>query len=500
MIILLLSAVFSITPTDEMRAAAADVETLPAVARPSVRYLTLYAIDPAQRRQAFQTVSYVLNSIARTRAISQPVLVSPMLVRFSIGQYAPRADEFAAWFGAWEKLAETDPYFHLRTEVAVGSAKREPISSKQAKSQQLATKIVTTDGGWADLQAAARLRSATHSAGALLRADYFVTQATIPPRYYEFAGVPESENEFLNSLGVDQKVIDRLRANAGANLIISGVTAKPRRIVWSQGPLGGVYSTLDVERVDAPRDPLRRPISAAGLEFQYDVSEWFAVAPNGLWRTALFNAAGRRQDAVPDRVAKDTSDPLGDGIVVPLVSCVRCHREAGLRPFADDQTRLLAGGVDLYSYDPDIVERAVEFYDEPRLQRQMQFDRQTYADAVSRATSGMKPEEVADALAEVVRNHAYLPVTIEQAAREVGFEPAEFRIALAATRDPVILLLLEDRPVLRGQWESSFAEAALAAAANARPRGPAGNSTDRKVGDSRTTRAPTGAEGRHRAN
>ena len=188
------------------------------------------------------------------------------------------------------------------------------------------------------------------------------------------------------------------------------------------------------------------------------------MAPNGLWRTALFNAAGRRQDAVPDRVAKDTSDPLGDGIVVPLVSCIRCHREAGLRPFVDDQTRLLAGRVDLYSYDPDIVERAVEFYDEPRLQRQMQFDRQTYADAVRRATSGMKADEVADALAEVVRKHAYLPVTIEQAAREVGLEPAEFRNALSATRDPVILLLLEGRAVLRGQWESSFAEAALAAA------------------------------------
>ena len=92
--------------------------------------------------------------------ISQPALVSPTLVRFSIGQYAPRADEFAAWFGAWEKLAESDPYFHLRTEIAVGSAKREPISSKPAKAPPLATKIVTTDGGWVDLQAAARLRAA----------------------------------------------------------------------------------------------------------------------------------------------------------------------------------------------------------------------------------------------------------------------------------------------------------------------------------------------------
>ncbi len=101
------------------------------------------------------------------------------------------------------------------------------------------------------------------------------------------------------------------------------------------GPLGGVYSTLDVETVDAERDPLRsgrRYLTAAGLATRYDLGEWFALAPNGLWRTALFSATGKRQDSVPDRVAKDTSDAAGDGIVVPLISCIRCHQEAGLQP------------------------------------------------------------------------------------------------------------------------------------------------------------------------
>ncbi len=119
MILLLLSAVLASAPADEVRAAAADVETLPPATRPGVRYLTLYTIDPAKRWQAYQTTSYVLNALSRTRAISQPVLVSPTLVRFNISQYAPRQEEFAAWFAAWEKLAEFDPYFHLRTEVVV---------------------------------------------------------------------------------------------------------------------------------------------------------------------------------------------------------------------------------------------------------------------------------------------------------------------------------------------------------------------------------------------
>jgi hypothetical protein len=459
------------SPADEVRAAVVDVQRLPPEARLATRYLTLYSIAPAQRREAVQVVSYVLNALSRTRAISQPVLVAPTLVRFSISQYAPRQDEFAAWFGAWEKLAETDPYFHLRTEVLArfedrnrkAEGNKASISASSGSSSDL--KTVTTDGGWADPYAAAQLRAATHSTGALLRADYFLVQATTTPRYYEFSGVPGNENDFLKSLGVDRDVIDHLRANAGANLAVSGVTAKPRRIVWAQGPLGGVYSTLDVETVDAQRDPLRRPITADGLAFRYDLGEWFALAPNGLWRTALFNSAGRRQDAVPDRVAKDTSDPAGDGIVVPLISCIRCHREAGLRPFVDDETKLLGGRVDLYSPDPNIVQRAVEFYDEPRLQRQMQFDRQTYTDAVARATNGLKPEELAQSLAKLVRDHAYLPVTSGQAAAEVGLNQTEFQNALAATRDPVILLLLENHPVLRAQWESSFAEAALTAQA-----------------------------------
>jgi hypothetical protein len=459
------------TPAEEVRAAAADVERMPPEAQPGTRYLTLYGIDPAKRREAVQVVGYVLNALSNARAITPPVLVTPTLLRFNIGQYASSQDQFAAWNGAWEKLAESDPYFHLRTEVLINASTDHEKPVKTATSHSTTQlhdsrpKTVTTDGGWVDLTAAAQLRVATHSAGALLRADYFLVQATTTPRYYEFTGVPNTEDEFLKSLGVDRNAIDRLHANAGANLVLSGVTAKPRRVVWAQGPLGGVYSTLDVERVEAERDPLRRPISAAGLAFRYDLGEWFALAPNGLWRTALFDAAGHRQDAVPDRVAKDTSDPAGDGIVVPLISCIRCHREAGLRPFADDETKLLSGRVDLYSPDPNIVQRAVEFYDEPRLQRQMEFDRQTYADAVARATEGMKPEELAQSLAKLFREHAYSLVTPAQAAVEVGLTSMQFRQVLGTTRDPVILLLLENRAVLRGQWESSFAEAALAAEA-----------------------------------
>ena len=319
---------------------------------------------------------------------------------------------------------------------------------------------MTLDGGWLDLAAVAKLRAASGSAGAVLRADDFVARAAATPHYYALAGIPPTEAEFVKSLGVNGATIDRLRANAGANLLISGVTQKPRRVIWSQGPLGGVYETLDVQQVDAQRDPIRRPLSAGGVNLKYDAGEWFAVAPNGLWRVALYDAAGKLQQSVPDKIAKDTSDPHGDGIVTPLVSCIRCHTESGLRPFRDDQTRLFASGrVDLKSDDPAIVRRAAEFYDEPRLQRQMAFDRETYAQAVARAAE-MKPEELAAALARVVREFAYLPLGREQAARELGVSEADFIAAMSDSHDPILLELVEGRLVLRGQWESSFAEVA----------------------------------------
>ena len=325
---------------------------------------------------------------------------------------------------SWAKTTRTGI---CRTEVLASSKSAASKANSSGDGEPaISTAVVTVDGGWIGLNDAARLRVLTGSGAALLRADDFVARASATPDYYRFAGIPATEAEFLKTLGVDAATIERLRANAGANLIISGVTLKPRRVVWSQGPLGGVYQTLDVATVDARRDPIRRPLSAAGANLTYDAGEWFAMAPNGLWRVALYDAEGKLQQTVPDKIAKDTSDAAADGIVTPLISCIRCHTESGLRPFRDDQSRLFASGrVDLRSEDSTLAQRAAEFYDEPRLLRQMEFDRQTYAAAAARATDGMQAEEIATALGRAVREFAYQPLGKERAARELGLSAAE---------------------------------------------------------------------------
>ena len=79
--------------------------------------------------------------------------------------------------------------------------------------------------------------------------------------------------------------------------------------------------------------------------------------------------------------------------------------------------------------DPRIVQRAAEFYDEPRLQRQMDFDRDTYALAVARATGGMEtgqswPSGVGPRGARV---RISAGDGIPQVARELGAEETDFR-------------------------------------------------------------------------
>lgn len=442
------------TPATELHAALNDLESLPAEVRASCRYLSLYSIPEQDQSHAAKVLSYTVNLLSRTRAITQIHWVSDTLARINILDYAPTAGEFKDWAAAWETLGINEPRWHIRTEVA------EKIIDKKGVVTKGPTKIVTVDGGWVGLDCAQKLKLLTASNAPILEAGYFVSNATLAPVYYQFTGIPDNDVDFLKSIGVDEPTIERLRANAGANLVQSEFTRKPRRIVWAQGPMGGVYETLDVEQVTADRDPIRRPVSSEGFNVNYDAGEWFVVGPNGLWRTAVFDSKNKRLDTVVDKIAKDNSEPLGDGIVHAAQSCLRCHIEGGLRPFRDSQAKLLAKNkAELQSYDPNIVRRAVEFYDEPRLQRQMSFDRETYKAACALATGGMEPLELATAYAKVVRDYQYAAVTVTQAALECGVDEKEFKAAVVNTHDPYLLILVDNGVVLRGQWDSSFAEA-----------------------------------------
>lgn len=145
-----------------------------------------------------------------------------------------------------------------------------------------------------------------------------------------------------------------------------------------------------------------------------------------------------------------------------MLSCVRCHVEDGLRPFANDQRRLLQGRVTLSAEQPENADRLAAFY-LSNIDRRLQRDRDDYAAAVAACTGGMTPAEAARALGEAYRAYVDDLVTPEQAARELGLSPTQLVAVLSASDDPVILALCEGLAVQRQQWESSYAQAAILA-------------------------------------
>jgi len=413
-------------PSDEVRAAVVDLQSVPKERWATTRYLSLANVPEEERKNVRAVLGFVVNSVGQ----------SPTLLRQHEANALVRVDIGALRIAstAWEALAsDREPYFHIRTKVI------DPKTGKET--------IVHTDAGHVGLEQAAKLRAMTGSTGAILRADWFILRATTD-HYYSLAAIPDTLAGWYASLGVDARTISALAANRGANLLRSGVTQKPRRVSRWQGPLGGVWNTYDSAATDDPRhDPFRFP----GFDGAYDAGEFIAAKANGLHLFGLYNAAGKRQDSVPDTIAKDDSDPVGDGRLVPMLSCVRCHTADGFRAFNNDQDELLKH---LKSYDAD---RLAAFYDTARLSKELARDQEDYAAAVEKATGGMTAKELPAALAKIVREYAYEQVTPERAKRDLGV--ANIGV-LIVSNDPYLLLLNEGKSINRDAWHGSFAEAA----------------------------------------
>jgi hypothetical protein len=443
------------SPRSELQAAFLDAGKLAKEQCQGTHYITLYDAPPELREKTAATIGGMLNILSRVGVIS-PIskdnYVSDTLIRFNFTSYAVHnSKEYLEWHKAWEDMATFDSAFQIRTEI-LDHGKR---------------KITAVSGGWCGLEEMQKLKAITGSSAPIITSGFFCTAASHPPYYYLFAGVPSTQGEFLKSIGVDHAVLAKMRVPIGANLFISRVTKKPRQIQWLQGPLGGVYFTLDVDRVTADRNPLRRPLNAFGTDFVYDASEWFFKRRNNLWGVALYDRDGKQQQSVPDRIAKDDSDNLGPGIVYSIASCIRCHQESGLRPFTDDQQQLLSGHGKAVAYDSNSLMLLQEFYNDPKFQEQMNFDRTTYEAAIKKA-SGLDGKEFSKAFADVIRAHQYLPVNLERAARRCGVSVDEFKFATNNTRDPVIIMLNAGGSVVMEDWSSSEAEAQLSCATNIR--------------------------------
>lgn len=443
------------TPQEILDVVMEDLQNTPSDARENFRYLSMAHVPEDQHDDLARAVSFVLNSTSRSTVISRPgVIHGTKIIRIDLSRYAPDPKDFSSYSSNWFAVASKDRYWHILTE-------------KQDEDGNVKTFLA--EGPWLREGALRELREMSGAKGVLMRADQWlvVASSTEPIGYYYFlAGIPKTEKQFLAQFNVSfERDFDFLILR-GASLIESQVTFKPRRLYRAQSVFGGIYITRDMEVPKAETDPLRHPIDDdLTFEISHDASEIIAVGRNGLFRYALYDGDGERVDTVPDVIAKDSTDPHGTGILYPMISCVRCHVENGLRPFQDDFSALVNQPDRAFvQLNPQGLERVRFFYDQAALASDIAVDRKIYDDATMQAAA-VNFAEMSQILAEQYNKFLNQVVTLERASAEVGVAPDEFRAGLQKSTDPIILTLVDGRSVLREQWEDSFPEAATVLAA-----------------------------------
>lgn len=482
---LLAAAVVAASPADDVRTALANLRTLPPASRYQARYASFYHLPAAEHEDCVAALNVALNAVSRNRIIAQ---VSPIagaglaridLVRYSDAKDARTYDELV---GLWDKVAAREPYFHLRTQF-VRSADYAALGDKKSVKSAKSVDQETVLGGWTGLAAHAALSAETGTDGthrkgiehgAIVRADFLIAAITSTERlagagYYEWADIPPTLDELLEQQGVDVDLIAREAADAAANLFVSRITKRPRRIITRPTVHGRMYLTKDVVKDGPERSPIRNPVDVRNRELgnqrlEFDAQELFYTRPNRSFGVALYDAEGKRVDVAP--FVDETAG--GHEGLQPMISCYRCHElnggEAALQPFVDRQHALAINP----NYFPDVAQRIRElYYDQGRVQLELNRDREDFTIAVQAAT-GKEPKQAIGGLARVYARYAYDDVTQERAARECGVSLERFRAAAARSKDPVLFAfgsppsaLGSPLSVTRGDWEDSFAEAML---------------------------------------
>lgn len=440
------------TASDDYAQAIADCKKFPPPYQ-QFRWLSLSAIPAEKRDDTYIACSLLLNQMSRGSVVKQPKRISETMVRIDAAVYAPRQDQFAAFLAAWEDLASVDPYYHIRTQVLADKG----------------TKTVYTAGGWIDPKAEGALRTLTGSGGAVLRADWFVANASLAKHYYAFNGIPEKREDYFKGMGLDEKTVIGINAVKAANIVRSGITDKSRRIARFPTPFGSLWATYD----SADETPDKDPFRDVSLSLRFEAGEYISTKANGLHDYALYDEAGKRLEVVDPKLAVDyTTHP--PQALQPSLSCTRCHfttaadvPQNGLRDFTDLQAKVLAGGrADIKGTDPSEVNRIASLYARGgQMQRDLSREREDFAAAVKEAT-GLTVTEAGEAYSRAYAAYADALVDPKAAAIELGLSAdamaqPDLRKTLGNTRDAAIILLLEGVSVKRRQWESAFGEAQL---------------------------------------
>jgi len=304
-----------------------------------------------------------------------------------------------------------------------------------------------------------------------LRADWFIAAASLPPLYHELLNLPEYVGDLEQQLKVNVAynfLRDKLvRAGFGK----SNVSSQNRLVERHDATFGMYWKSYDFKGDDGRAVLVRFPLGPLNLfpatrhpyqdqAFVHDGGEMIWALPNGLHAYMLTNGNGKRIDSGPAEVVRDEKETAGRGpAIFNGLSCMACHKHGMIELPRDDIRGALQGKV------RDKVRR---LYPEKKfMDRLLEDDERDYLTAVDRVIApylrvGADKKKDIKQFPEVVSALAtpYLKggVDLDQAALELGLEPAELKAAIKVNgtlRDLLGLRVLSSGGQLKRQtWES----------------------------------------------
>jgi mono/diheme cytochrome c family protein len=370
---------------------------------------------PDRELEAYRSaLGKLINSLSWQKEITAPTPIDPArtLLRIDLRDYNRTA-------ASWDLLSTAYPY----TIAIPGALSVEQISSARQP---------------------------------YIRGDWFAANASVPPLYHDLLGLPGSLSELERMLGVDAaRDLREEKRVARAGVRASGVSQN-NRVLQRHASLHGAYwKSFDfrssVDRQNIFENPLN--FFAAGNEIIFNL-------PNGLQGYLVVDGSGRRINEAPVEIVSDRTNP-DDPVIRNGRSCMSCHYD-GIRPFRDE-VRSVIRAQGFGSFDRD---KALALYQpQAELDALVERDRERFRVAAQLA-AGSTVAAPQDEPVNALSRRFSADLSVEQAAAEVGLEPAVFRELVRRSPRLTALgysqLVVSGGAIKRSAWETNFDDLAIA--------------------------------------
>ena len=306
----------------------------------------------------------------------------------------------------------------------------------------------------------------THCKIPIVRADWFVSNATKPPIYHNILSIPFTAGELEKKVGVD--VYTNLERNEvyRAGFQQSGISGQNRLVERHNSLYGAYWKSYDfLPKNDYsllttyPLGPKYERNPYQKQAFEHDGGEIIFNLPNGLQAYMLVDGKDKRIDNGPIDVVNDTNKFSGTSVIANGISCMGCHKN-GMRELTHDNIREGHGLTGV------LAVKVRSLYPKPeKMTEAIKIDERLFLTSLREAVLPYVPEfaedlrklkEMPEPITKLVIAHRDDALTLEHVAAELDFKNSDQLKIIINGNDKLKKLRPLCQPggsIKRAEWE-----------------------------------------------